>query len=217
MNFHAIDRAGWAREEYYQHYTRDVPCTYSVTAQLDVTNLLRGVRTAGMKLYPALIYMVARAVNARREFRMDVVDGVLGSYDSVDPSYTVFHAADQTFSSIWTEYTPDFRAFHARYLADLARWGDVCKLDAKPGGGRNFVNISSVPWLSFTGFNLNLNLKSDFDYLLPIFTFGKYAEEGERTHLPLAVQAHHAVADGFHTARLISDMQAWADAFAPEN
>ena len=214
MNFHAVDRAFWAREEYYQHYTKDVPCTYSVTAQMDITNLLRGVKAAGLKLYPALIYMVARAVNDRREFRMDVVDGVLGYYDSVDPSYTVFHADTQTFSSVWTEYTPDFRAFYERYLDDTARWGDVRKLDAKPGGGRNFINISSVPWLAFTGFNLNL--QSDFDYLLPIFTFGKYAEEGDKTRLPLSIQAHHAVADGFHTARLIADMQAWADGFAPE-
>jgi chloramphenicol O-acetyltransferase type A len=166
----------------------------------------------GVKVYPALVYMVARAVNAHPEFRMDVVEGKLGYYDSINPSYTVLHADSETFSSVWTEYDADFRVFYERYLSDIACYGDIRALDAKPGGGNNLVNISSLPWLSFTGFNLNL--KSDYDYLLPIFTFGKFVEEGEKTILPLAIQAHHAVADGFHTARLMNDMQVWADHFA---
>lgn len=212
MRFYVIDLANWAREEYFNHYMRDVPCTYSLVEKLDITNLRRAAKAAGVKVYPALIHMVARAVNAHPEFRMDIVNGELGYYDQVNPSYTVFHADSETFSSVWTEYDGSFRVFYERYLADLARYGDVRKLDAKPGGGANLINISSLPWLSFTGFNLNL--KSDFDYLLPIFTFGKFEEENEKTVLPLAIQAHHAVADGFHAARLVADMRARANDFA---
>lgn len=209
MDFHFMNRADWMREEYFNHYLHDVPCTYSLTTQVEITALRRAVKAAGKKMYPALIYMVARAVNAHREFRMDLVDGELGYYDAINPAYTMFHADSETFSSIWTEYDTDFGVFYERYLADLARFGDVHRLGAKPDGGTNIVNISSLPWLTFTGFNLNL--KKDFDYLLPIFTFGKFVEEGEKTYLPLAVQAHHAVCDGFHTARLVADMQAWAN------
>lgn len=209
MLFHEIDRASWTREEYYRHYTGDVPCTYSLVARLDITNLRRAAKAAGLRTYPALIYMAARAVNAHPEFRMDVVDGKLGYYDSVDPFYTVFHADSETFSSIWTEYGADFHAFHERFLDDIARYGDVHSLEPKPGGGRNRINLSSLPWLSFTA--LNLNIQSGFDYFLPIFTFGKFVEEGGKTLLPLAIQAHHAAADGFHIARLIGDMQDWAD------
>ncbi len=31
--------------------------------------------------------------------------------------------------------------------------------------------------------------------------------------LPLAVQVHHAVCDGFHVSRLINELQSWLDAF----
>ncbi len=34
----------------------------------------------------------------------------------------------------------------------------------------NVFPISSIPWTSFTGFNIN----NDADYLLPIITCGKY-------------------------------------------
>nr|WP_279355025.1 CatA-like O-acetyltransferase [Enterocloster bolteae] len=49
-------------------------------------------------------------------------------------------------------------------------------------------------------------------YLLPIFTMGKYYEEGGGIWLPLAVQVHHAVCDGFHVCRFINDLQAKLDA-----
>ncbi|WP_307325883.1 CatA-like O-acetyltransferase [Microbacterium sp. SORGH_AS_0862] len=36
---------------------------------------------------------------------------------------------------------------------------------------------------------------------------GRYAEREGRLLLPLAVQIHHAVADGFHTALLINEFR----------
>ncbi|WP_448006911.1 CatA-like O-acetyltransferase [Agromyces bauzanensis] len=44
-------------------------------------------------------------------------------------------------------------------------------------------------------------------HLLPIFTIGRYVERDGRTLMPLAVQIHHAAADGFHTARLVGDIR----------
>ena len=37
---------------------------------------------------------------------------------------------------------------------------------------------------------------------------GRFRQEGERVLLPLAVQVHHAVCDGFHLSRLIADVEA---------
>ncbi|WP_420707007.1 CatA-like O-acetyltransferase [Streptomyces sp. NRRL F-2664] len=63
--------------------------------------------------------------------------------------------------------------------------------------------MSSVPWASFTGFNIG----SGWDHLAPIFTLGRYTERDGRVLLPLAVQVHHAAADGFHSTRLINELQ----------
>lgn len=56
--------------------------------------------------------------------------------------------------------------------------------------------MSMVPWASFEAFHLNL--QKGYDYLPPIFTMGRFHEEGGKVLLPLAVQVHHAVCDGFH-------------------
>lgn len=52
MEFCRVDRAAWPRNEYFEHYFSDTPCTYSMTVKLDVTN----IEEKGLKYYPALLY-----------------------------------------------------------------------------------------------------------------------------------------------------------------
>ena len=94
----------------------------------------------------------------------------------------------------------------------------ICGPSARTGrrtgpAGQGLFNISAVPWASFR--SLHLELPEANDYLLPIFTLGRYRKENGRTLLPLAMQVHHGVTDGFHVGRFFNRLQAWADS-APE-
>lgn len=80
---------------------------------------------------------------------------------------------------------------------------------AKPNLPDNNFCVSMIPWTTFEGFNLNL--QKGYDYLKPIFTMGKYYEENGKTHLPLAIQVHHAVCDGFHVCRFVNELQELID------
>jgi len=199
--FTPIDLAAWPRREYFEHYVHRNPCTYSMTVRLDITN----VKEKGIRLYPALIYALATAVNRHEEFRCSIKDGVLGCYDRLEPSYTVFHRENETFSLLWTAYEPDFSAFLAAYEADLARFGGQMGFQGKPNLPENTFDVSMIPWANFEGFNLNL--QQCYDHLRPIFTLGLYEEREVRCTLPLAVQVHHGVCDGYHTCRLVREVQ----------
>ena len=125
----------------------------------------------------------------------------------------LFRSDDETFSVLWTAYQPDLAEFCRAWEADLARYGDIHAFEARPPeAGRGLFNISAVPWTSFR--SLHLELPEANNYLLPIFTLGRYREENGRTLLPLAVQVHHGVTDGFHVGRFFSRLQAWADGAA---
>ena len=63
--FQLIDRSTWKREEYFNHYFSDVPCTYSMTVRLDITEL----RVKRVSLYPTMLYLIACVVNRHEEFR----------------------------------------------------------------------------------------------------------------------------------------------------
>ncbi|HHQ4522109.1 TPA: CatA-like O-acetyltransferase, partial [Aeromonas veronii] len=49
------------------------------------------------------------------------------------------------------------------------------------------------------------------DYFAPVFTMAKFQQEDNRVLLPVSVQVHHAVCDGFHAARFINTLQMMCD------
>jgi chloramphenicol O-acetyltransferase type A len=212
MNFKTLDVSQWKRREYFEYYLNQVPCTYSMTLNLDLTELLKEIKKRDIKLYPTMIYLLSMIVNKREEFRMAIErDSGVGVFDFLHPSYTIFQSASETFTNIWTEYNPLFPAFYKQYVSDVKNYGTTKSFMGKPDMPSNVFTISSIPWVSFTGFNLNLPKAAD--YLLPIFTTGKYFQENDKIWLPIAIQVHHAVCDGFHLARFVHELQEAMDTF----
>ncbi len=212
--FNKIDMQSWNRRESYNHYFDNVPCTYSMTVNLDVTGFLEAVRHRGLKFFPVMLFAISQIVNAHKEFRMDLdEDGCVGYYDYSNPCYAVFHDETETITNVWTEYSVDLGVFVDSYNDDMSRYKNECR-SSKPLEGKNYFNVSCIPWTCFTGFNLNL--QKGYEYLLPIFTIGKYFSDGEKVMLPLAIQVHHAVCDGFHVARFVNELQQYLNSFSSE-
>ena len=202
MEFQKIEQEGWPRREYFEHYFSNIPCTYSMTVKVDITRLLETKK----KLYPAMLYYITTIVNRHAEFRTAFNEkGELGIYSEMVPSYTVFHKDTETFSNLWTAYDPNFEKFCVEYEDDLRQYGSQKGMVGKPNVPKNIFTVSMIPWENFEGFNLNL--QKGYAYLLPIFTIGKYAQEGGKIQIPLAIQVHHAICDGFHVCRFIRELQ----------
>jgi chloramphenicol O-acetyltransferase type A len=173
-----------------------------MTVKIDITNII----LSKQKIYPVMLHAITKVVNRHEEFRTSFDDnGNIGIYDFMFPSYTIFHKESETFSNIWTQYYDDFGMFFLEYQEDIRKYGGIDKMDAKPGQPQNTFPISMIPWESFDGFNLNI--KNGYDYLLPIFTIGKYYEHDTCFFIPLSIQVHHAVCDGFHVCRFIQELR----------
>lgn len=206
MKFNLIDTEHWNRKSYFEHYLNSVRCTYSITANIEITNLLHDIKQKKLKLYPTFIYIIATVVNTHKEFRTCFDEsGNLGYWDSMSPSYTIFHKDNETFSTIWTEYDKSFSCFYSKYLHDIKNYGDIMSFTPKLNEPANTFPISCIPWVSFTGFNLNIY--NDGTYLVPIFTIGKYFKQADKILIPISIQVHHAVCDGYHTSRFINEVQ----------
>ncbi len=199
MGFQLIDMNSWGRKEYYEHYLKEVVCTYSLTVNLDVTNL------DGRRLYPAMLWLLTDTVNEMPEFRTSLSEKGVGIYDTMNPAYTIFNKENENFSAIWTTFQPDYQVFLKAYEEDVRLYSSSTRLSPKSGRPANTFDVSMLPWTTFTAFNLNIF--GDGRYLLPIFTLGKKYDDRGQTLLPLAIQAHHAVCDGFHVSRFIKKLQ----------
>jgi chloramphenicol O-acetyltransferase type A len=206
MTFRPIDMDAYPRREHFEHFLA-MHLTYSATVSIDVTHLRATAKERGFRLYPAQIWMLSTVANRVPEFRMSRDnDGNLGVWDRLDPLYTAMSEPTTPFSGICTPYHREFGGFYSRCRADIETnaHGAFMPQGAEPP---NALNISSIPWVAFTGFNLNLST----DYLLPILTIGRHAEQDGVTRMPRAMQAHHAVCDGYHLGRFVEEVQALAD------
>ena len=60
MAFRLIDMEKWGRREFYEHFIKEVVCSYSAVVNIDITGL------KGHKLYPAMIWLLTKTVTERR-------------------------------------------------------------------------------------------------------------------------------------------------------
>ena len=206
MAFRKIDIENWERREFYEHFISQVVCSYSVSVNLGITHL------KGQKLYPAMIWLLTKTVNDMPEFRTSLTAEGLGVYDDMHPMYTVFNKENKNFSGIWSYFSEDYNTFLRNYEEDSAKYSTSTRYAPKDGTPVNSFNISMLPWVEFTG--LNINVYDEGKFLLPIFTMGKYFEHNGKRMLPLAIQVHHAVCDGYHVGAFVERLQGYIDEFS---
>ena len=205
MEIRLIDLENCERREYYEHFIKNVVCSYSVTVNIDISNL------KGHSLYPAMIWLLTKTVNDMPEFRTCLTEEGPGIYDSMHPMYTVFNKEKKNFSGIWSYFSEDYSEFLENYQADVQKYSTSTRYAPKEGTPANSFNISMVPWLEFTA--MNFNVYDEGKFLLPIFTMGKFFERDGKRYLPLAIQVHHAVCDGYHIGLFVEKLNEYIDRF----
>lgn len=204
--FNPVDLETWVRKPYFDYYYQTIKCKYNINSNIDISHLVEEIKAKGLKFYPSFLYVITKAVSQNEEFRMSFDEyGTLGTWSHILPSYTIFHEDDKTFSDVWSEYHDKFSDFYQTVQSDIETYKDVKGIKAKQGRPANFCPVSALPWLSFTGFNQDTYAESLL--LFPIIRFGKYFTENGKTLIPLSIFVNHAIADGYHTCKLVNDIQ----------
>ena len=205
MKFERIDMNQWDRADLFRHFIENMRCVMSLTVDVDVTPFLDYVKANGLKFYPSMLWVVSRAINGRPEFRMGYgPEGDVVRWDFVSPYYAHFYPEEEAFAKLVTEYNPDFAAFHSRFLADRARFQNERGFSLK-NIPPNVFDVSCLPWVSYK--SVDMHIFDSGTYLAPVVTWGRFTRHGSRATMPLSMNIHHAVADGFHLCRFFADVQ----------
>ncbi len=208
-HFQKIDLAKWSRGELFRFYIEKMRIVMSLTVDVDVAPLLSYAKRRNMKFYPAMIWVVSKVINSHNEFKYGWDDGSLILWDFVSPSYTVA-MENENFTKFVTEYDDSLATFYDRTMADRKKYQNsegICDSQAP-----NFFDVSCLPWVKYTHFDVHVFDEGTF--LAPVVTWGKYEFDGGKAQMPLTMNIHHAVADGFHLSRFLNEVQELIDSFA---
>lgn len=211
VNYTKIDLEKWNRGSLFRFYIEKMRIVMSLTVDIDVAPLCAYAKRKGLKFYPAMIWVVSKVINAHDEFKYSWDKaGSLILWDTVSPSYTVFNEEDEAFSKFVTEYSDSLPEFCQRCERDLQKHQNSrAIIEGQP---ENFFDVSCLPWVKYKHFDVHVFDEGKF--LAPVVTWGKYEVEGDKAPMPLTMNIHHAVADGFHLSRFFNEVQELIDSFA---
>ena len=70
MNYRIIDKETYYRKGVYRHFTEDCKCSVSMTARIDVTELVNSSKKRGAKFYIDFLYILTKVLNSRDDYKM---------------------------------------------------------------------------------------------------------------------------------------------------
>jgi len=205
--FIPIDLQTWPRGQMFYYFTKMAPTGYSLTVEMDATIMRSVLKSEGIKFFPAYLWLATKMVNKQVEFKVAMVDDVLGYWETLTPLYASFHADDNTISLMWTEYDESFPTFYDGYLKNHQHYGSNHGILSQPDRlpPANSYTISSLPWIAFKHFAFHSY--ENKPYFFPTIEAGELYESSGRILLPLSLTVHHATTDGWHIKSFLDDLQ----------
>ncbi len=213
MNYTVIDKDKYYRKGVFRHFTQDCKCSTSMTARIDVTDLVSFSTETGTKLYINFLYILSKVLNSREDYRMGYLweTDELICYDVINPTQYVFHEDTQTCSPVYTIYDEDYAKFYAGALQDLEEGKKTRDYMLDMENHPNWFDASYISWLSYD--SLNIELPDGYLFFAPIVNWGKYREENGRLLMPVSVRLNDAIADGYLVANVFRLLQKEIDLF----
>lgn len=199
-----IDLSTWPRREHFQVFRQaDLPF-YNINVNLDITGVRAEARNCGVPFTQAMIHLVLRTVNGIENFRYRLHGDTVVLHDVLHPSFAHIKEGEELFRMIAVAFDEDLGRFSK--ACELAIAASTSYFDPSLAGRDDFVFVSPLPWISFTGTDHTLSLRREDG--IPRITWGRFFEAGGRTLLPFNIQVNHMFVDGLHVGRFFQHLDA---------
>lgn len=197
MDYKKIDLESWKRRSQYEFFKTFEQPFFNVTAIIDVTSLYAYTKANDLPYFYTILHTLLAIVHEIPEFRYRIHQEEVLEYTSINAGVTILKE-DENFMYGTLSYHDDL--LHFIHQSQTAIELQKKEKGFVPHTQPNVIYVSSLPWVSFTA--LQHARKTSVEDSIPRFVFGKYFKEGQRLKMPLSVEVHHALADGFHVGRL---------------
>lgn len=200
-----IDTQNWSRRDYYTYFGAFDDPFFGVVVNVDCTAAYDYCRNHDVSFFLYYMYESIKAVNQVENFRYRLLDGEVYLFDRVHPSTTVGRH-DNSFGFALFEYTDNFESFAANAKEKIAEVQTYPGLRIEENAMRvDVVHCTTVPWFSFTGVKHEKSILNGDS--IPKFAYGKYFDHDGHKLLPVSINAHHGLVDGYHVAQYLELFQ----------
>ncbi|MBY5923416.1 CatA-like O-acetyltransferase [Ferrimonas balearica] len=202
---HYLTPDTFPRQQQFDHY-RNVALPYvGICADVEVQTLLAHCKAHGVSAYRAILYACTLVAQELPWMRWRIREDGIVEHERLDCAVTALGEDQQVrFTSIpWQSSWSQFNEAAQQVLANASASPNL--YNGEPEGTDNLIYHSCVPWLRFTQMVQPMPMAPACS--VPRIMWGKYDVQGERTLMPLVIQAHHGLADGLHLAQFFERLQ----------
>lgn len=193
----------WSRKDHFNFFSQFEEPFFGLTVNIDCTKAYAHCKANGHSFFLYYLYQCLKAVNETEAFRYRIINKEVFLYDVVNASPTI-NRPDGTFGFAYMPYQPTFEQFVETANVEMDRVRNSKGLEPALSG-ENVVHFSSIPWIKFT----SLTHARAFSYpdSIPKISFGKASDEEGKMLMPVSVNGHHGLMDGWHVSQFVERFQ----------
>jgi len=193
MAFVTIDPMRWSRREQFEYF-KDYAHPYcNVTTDVDVTALVTWAERNGTSFTLAALHASLSAANEVEPFRYRFRGDDVIVHDRVHARLLVLRP-DETLGFCRLDFRLPFDDFVGPAAAAVAEAERTVGFEPRSGED-DVLHYSVTPWMYLTSVTHPRNSNRGS---VPKLVFGRYRTVEGRTRMPLSIEVHHALMDGWH-------------------
>ena len=203
MNYKTIVLADWKRKAHFEFYKDYESPFFNVTANIDVTKLYEYCKKNHYSFFLSCLYFSTKTANNIDAFRTRIQNNKAIIFDRINAGSTILKE-DQTFFFGFFDFIDNLELF----ISNSKKQIDIQKEEEFNGenkANQAVIYHSVLPWISFTSVQHAQDKKKGNS--VPKIIFGKYFRSNKRLLMPLSVEVHHALADGYHVGLFFDNHQ----------
>lgn len=197
-----IDVENWNRQEQFNFFKSFDNPFFNITARISCTNIFYYAEKKKLSKFICCLYAVMRAVNETEEFRLRIEDDDVVCFEKISAGAVVLKD-DKSFAFAYMEYAEDFDKFYDAAVKEVKRAREMDELVPSEKNS-NVIHLSVLPWIDFT--SIQHPRKFGEDDSIPKLTLGKITESNGVRSMPINIEAHHALMDGYHVNNFLEKL-----------
>lgn len=204
-----IDTENWNRKEHFDFFSRMASPYFGIVTEVDCTNAYVKAKQKEYSFFAYYLHKSMIAINSVEELKYRIVDDKVVSFPIINAGATIGRE-DGTFGFIFVNFSDDFKTFNSELQKEIQEVQNSTGLRLNDDDlKKDLIRHSTIPWNSFSGLLHPTNF--DQKESVPKITFGKFNIRDGRKYLPVSIEAHHGLVDGFHLAKYLNEFQKQLD------
>lgn len=198
-----LDLDTWPRKNAFEFFSQYDTPQFNICANVTITQTYRFLKNNGVNRFTAIMWLVCHAANDIKEIRYRIRGESVVEHDVVHPSFTWLND-DNTLTFCMAQYNPDVVVFFNNVQESVnGRSPNPMLADQRTMD--NILYISCLPWVDFT--SISHPTKMDDTCAIPRISWGKFTKEKNEWRMPVSLQLHHGLADGYHSGQFFDALQ----------